>query len=88
MAGFVLGKGTRHDRGEEVVAYRLTAKEAHREGELDLPSGYGLEHGADVLLLRRADGSVAAAFNATGAAPWEITQTAQEDYRRNGDRLT
>ena len=69
-----------------MVAYRLTAKEAHREGKLELPPGYGLEHGADVLLLRRVDGSVAAAFSARGTAPSEVVRTAEEDYKRNGER--
>ena len=46
-----VGKGTR--RGGGAVAQRLTAKDAYLEGKLSLPPGYGLEHGADVLLLRR-----------------------------------
>ncbi len=86
VAGFVSGKGIRYDRGERGVAYRPTAKDAHREGKLALPPGYGQEHGADVLLLRRADGSVAAVFSATGAAQAEMVQTAEEDYKRNGER--
>ncbi len=69
-----------------MVAYRATAKDAHREGKLALPPGYRLEHGADVLLLRRADGSVAAVFSATGAAQAEMVRAAEEDYKRNGER--
>ena len=69
------------------MAYRPTAKVAHREGELPLPPGYGLECGADVLLLRRADGSVAAVFGATVAAPSEMVRTAEKDYRRHDGRL-
>jgi hypothetical protein len=68
-----------------VVVEKLTAEEAHREGKLSLPPSYGLEYGADVLLLRRADGS-AAAFSARGVAPSEVVRTAEEDYRRNGER--
>ncbi len=64
------------------MAERLTAKDAHREGKLPLPPGYGLEHGADVLLLRRADGSVAAAFSAGGTAPAEVVRTAIKDHKR------
>lgn len=67
------------------MAERLTAKDAYREGKLTLPPGYGLEHGADVLLLRRADGSVAATFSA-GGAPSEVARTAEVDRKRNGRR--
>ena len=69
-----------------MVAEKLTAEEAYREGKLPLPPSYGLEYGADVLLLRRADGSVAAAFSARGVGPSEVVRTAEEDYRRNGER--
>ncbi len=65
-----------------MVAQRLTAKDAYLEGRLPLPPGYGLEHGADVLLLRRADGSVAATFSARGAAPAEVARTAEKDHKR------
>ncbi len=65
---------------------RLTAKDAYREGRLPLPSGYGLEHGAGALLLRRADGSVAATFSAGGVTPPEVVRTAEEDRKRNGKR--
>jgi hypothetical protein len=67
---------------------RLTALEAHRAGKLALPRGYGLEYGADVLLLRRRDGSVVAAFSARGATPAGVVRTAQEDQRANGGRGT
>ena len=63
---------------------KLTALEAHREGKLPLPPGYALEYGANVLLLRRTDGSVAAAFSAGGAAPSEVTRTAEKDRGRAG----
>ena len=66
------------------MADKLTALEAHRGGKLVLPPGYRVEHGADVLLLRRADGSVAAAFGAGGAAPAEVARTAEEDHKRTG----
>jgi hypothetical protein len=68
------------------VAQRLTAKDAYLEGRLPLPPGYGLEHGAGALLLRRADGSVAAAFGAGGAGPTEVVRAAEEDQKRNGKR--
>lgn len=68
------------------MAQRPTAKDAYREGKLPLPPGYGLEHGAGALLLRRADGSVAAAFSAGGSAPSEVARTAEEDQKRNGKR--
>ena len=63
---------------------KLTALEAHRKGRLSLPPGYALEHGADVLLLRRADGSVAATFSARGVNPAEVVRTAREDQTANG----
>ena len=64
------------------MAERPTAKDAYREGKLPLPPGYGLEHGAGALLLRRADGSVAATFSARGAAPAEVARTAEKDHKR------
>jgi hypothetical protein len=45
---------------------KFTAQEAHRAGKLYLPPSYELQYDADVLLLRRDDGSVAAAFSARG----------------------
>ena len=68
------------------MAQRPTAKDAYREGRLSLPPGYGLEHGAGALLLRRADGSVAATFSAEGAAPAEVARTAEGDHDRNDKR--
>lgn len=68
------------------MAQRPTAKDAYLEGRLPLPPGYGLEHGAGALLLRRADGSVAATFGAGGAAPSEVARTAEEDQKRYGKR--
>jgi hypothetical protein len=59
---------------------KFTALEAHRAGKLHLAPGYVLEHGADMLLLRRNDGSVVAAFSARGATPAEVARTAEEDY--------
>jgi hypothetical protein len=53
---------------------------------MPLPPGYELEHGADVLLLRRGDGSVAATFSARGVTPAQVTKTAEEDHRRNRRR--
>ena len=63
---------------------RLTALEAHRAGSLALPPGYSVEYGADVLLLRRGDGSVVAAFSARGANPAEVVREAVEDRRTRG----
>jgi hypothetical protein len=59
---------------------KFTALEAHRAGKLHLAPGYELEHGADILLLRRNDGSVVAAFSARGATTAEVARTAEEDY--------
>jgi hypothetical protein len=60
---------------------KFTALKAHRAGKLYLPPGYKLDHGSDVLLLRRNDGSVVATFSARGATPSEVARTAEEDYR-------
>ena len=60
---------------------KWSAWEAYREGKLRLPPGYHLELEADLLELRRPDGSLVAAFSARGAAPAEVTRTAEEDYR-------
>jgi hypothetical protein len=61
----------------------VSALDAYREGELPLPPGYTIEHGADVLLLRREGSSVVAAFSARGAAPKEVKRTAWDDHRRS-----
>jgi len=63
------------------MAKPVMALDAYRDGELLLPPGYTLEHGADVLLLRRADGSVAAAFNAGKATSSEVEKDAWEGCR-------
>jgi hypothetical protein len=63
------------DRGDDVVG-KLTALEAYREGKLFLPPGYGMEHGADALLLRREEGSVVAMFSAKGASTSDVVRTA------------
>jgi hypothetical protein len=85
VAGFVLG--TDPDTAEETKWWRRSLRRGGAPGgQAVLPPSYGLEYGADVLLLRRADGSVAAAFSARGVAPSEVVRTAEEDYRRNGER--
>ena len=61
----------------------VSSLDAHREGELPLPPGYTIEHGADVLLLRREGGSVVAAFSARGATAKEVKRTAWDDHRRS-----
>jgi hypothetical protein len=70
--------------GSGMQVEKLTALEAHRAGKLYLPPGYGVQYGADVLLLRRDDGSVVAAFSARGLTPSEVTRTAEADYRTYG----
>jgi hypothetical protein len=67
-----------------VQVEKLTALQAYRAGKLYLPPGYGLDYGADVVLLRRDSGSVVAAFGARGATPAEVARTAEEDHRRHG----
>jgi hypothetical protein len=67
------------------MAENVSALDAYREGELPLPSGYTIEHGADVLLVRREGGSVVAAFSARGATAEEVKRTAWDDYRRSSN---
>jgi hypothetical protein len=49
-----------------------------------LPAGYRLELGADVLELRRPDGSLAAAFSARGFTEEAVGHAAWEDYGEKG----
>ena len=44
-----------------------------------LPFGYYLERDADLLILRRPDGSFVAAFNALGADLFEVELAVWED---------
>ena len=48
-------------------------------GQIGLPPGYWLEHDADLILLRRPEGGLLAAFSLRGADPLEIAATAWED---------
>jgi hypothetical protein len=73
---------SRIDRGDD-VGERLTALEAYREGKLSLPPGYGVEHGADALLLRREEGSVVAVFSAKGTSASDVMRTAWRDHEEN-----
>ena len=84
VAGFVLGKepDTKEERWRRGRRRRMRTERAGCPS----PPGYGLEHGAGALLLRREDGSVAATFSAGGSAPAEVARTAQEDRKRNGER--
>lgn len=56
---------------------------------LELPSGYYLERDPDILILRRLDGTMVAAFSAYGATVEAIQQTAEEaaygELCANGD---
>ncbi len=49
-----------------------------REGSA-LPFGYHVEREPDLLLLRRSDGSLVAAFSVRGMDPFEVELTAWED---------
>jgi hypothetical protein len=56
-----------------------------------LPPGYRVQVGPDVLILRRADGLMVAAFIAPGVDPVEVEREAAEDYRlerRSRERIT
>ncbi len=71
------------DRRRVDMADDVSALDAYREGDLPLPPGYTIEHGAEVLLLRREGGSVVAAFSAWGATAREVKRTAWDDHRRS-----
>lgn len=47
--------------------------------ESNLPPGYHLERDPDLLLLRRSDGSVVAAFSVRGATEEAVEQAVWED---------
>jgi hypothetical protein len=83
VAGSVLAKVSAL-RSSGSVADKLTALEAHQAGWLALPPKYLLEHGANVLLMCRRDGSVAATFSAKGTTPATVARTAEKDHKRNG----
>jgi hypothetical protein len=70
---------------EKNAVERFTAVEAQLRRKLALPPGYDLEYGADVLLLRRGDGSVAT-FGAKSVSPAEVARTAEDDRRARGAR--
>jgi hypothetical protein len=54
---------------------------------LGLPSGYRAHFDPDVLVLKRADGSVVARFSGLGFAAEEVERTAWEDHgQAAGDR--
>ena len=60
--------------------YPLAA--AGAKGAPYLPSDYRLnETDRELLVLRRGDGSVVAAFSATGADPAEVKRRAWDDHR-------
>jgi hypothetical protein len=61
----------------------VTALDAYRDGKLLLPPCYTIEHGADVLLLRREGGSVVGAFNAGRATSVEVEKNAWDDHRQS-----
>ena len=62
---------------------KLTAYAAHLLGKLLLLPGYRLDSDADLLELRRADGSLVAAFSARGASPAAVVREAEEDHRKH-----
>ncbi len=46
-----------------------------------LPPGYRVHLGVNLLVLRRADGSMVTAFGASSADPTEVKKEAEKDYR-------
>ena len=72
-------------RRDRTARVKMTALIAHPGGKLYLPPGYYLEFGADILILRREDDSMVAAFSARAASPGEVARTAEKDYRATGN---
>jgi hypothetical protein len=72
--------------GSKTARAEMTTLIAHLDGKLYLSPGYYLELGADILILRRKEGSVVAAFSARAASPGEVARTAETDYRATGNR--
>jgi hypothetical protein len=77
------GRGEGSLADGEAVAQRGPVL-AEREGiagrdDPVLPFGYHPERDADLLTLRRSDGSFAAAFSVGGVDPFEVEATAWED---------
>jgi hypothetical protein len=62
---------------------KINARDAYQAGQMTLPPGYELEYDADVLLLRRNDGSTVATFSTRGVAPSMVLRAAEDDYRVN-----
>jgi hypothetical protein len=60
---------------------KLTALAAHYAGKLFLPPGYHIQSDAEMLMLRRANGSMVAGFVGGHSAPSEVVKMAEEDYR-------
>jgi hypothetical protein len=46
-----------------------------------LPPGYRIHLGVNLMVLRRADGSMVTAFGASSADPAEVKKEAEKDYR-------
>jgi hypothetical protein len=65
----------------------LSGMEACPKGMLGfrLPPGYRVQMGPDVLVLRRADGLMVAAFVTPVADPNEVEREAAEDYWRSDE---
>jgi hypothetical protein len=63
---------------------KLTALTTYLAGQFRLPPGYRLGWDAELLELRRPDGSLVAVFNVWGVAPAAVARAAEEDYRANG----
>jgi hypothetical protein len=64
---------------------KWSALEAYRKGHLPLPPGYCLEYDADLLLLRREEGTLVAAFSVRGTPPAEVAITAWDNHRQKED---
>jgi hypothetical protein len=65
-----------------VLVARANNEEKETKEELILPSSYYLdESDPDILVLRRQDGTFAAAFSARGATKESIVEAAKEDYQ-------
>ncbi|HZC19737.1 MAG TPA: hypothetical protein VE225_08485, partial [Rubrobacteraceae bacterium] len=65
------------------LAAKVLAEENGRTGDLpELPNGYYVEQDPDLLVIRRLDGSIVAAFSAFAAPPQGVRETAEGDTNR------
>ena len=72
--------------GQKTTIGKMTALDAYKTGKMTLPDGYAIEHGSNVLVLRRTDGSVVAAFSTANTPPSRVVRLAEQDLQSTRGR--